>query len=261
MHRDSPLLVRPAVPALALVCCLVFLTASYLLAGATPQRPDQPHDALPPELAGSSFMPVVIERPLAEIRAEEEAEKPAIEARQRELLERRYDLRDEPSGSAMSGGRRQVQRGVRVRLSEGVTWEQLAQTSPQEIREQDLWPEGFRALPHVKHASGGMVFPQDQIDAIEQAEQRDLMRFDIEFDLPEHLLPEFPPPMFLTNRPDLGDISQGQVVTIKNFHELTRGLLTPFQLEGLRMLVTPFPQQQFNATEDRKVADPSMGVT
>jgi cytochrome c peroxidase len=32
-------------------------------------------------------------------------------------------------------------------------------------------------------------------------------------------------------------------------------------MEGLRLLLTPFPQQQFNQTEDRKVLEPSLGVT
>jgi cytochrome c peroxidase len=32
-------------------------------------------------------------------------------------------------------------------------------------------------------------------------------------------------------------------------------------MEGLRLLLTPFPQEEFNATEDRKVAAPSLGVT
>jgi cytochrome c peroxidase len=33
------------------------------------------------------------------------------------------------------------------------------------------------------------------------------------------------------------------------------------QMEGLRLLLTPFPQEEFNQTEDRKVAAPSLGVT
>ena len=39
------------------------------------------------------------------------------------------------------------------------------------------------------------------------------------------------------------------------------GILTPVQMEGLRLLLTPFPQEEFNQTEDRKVAEPSLGVT
>ena len=34
--------------------------------------------------------------------------------------------------------------------------------------------------------------------------------------------------------------------------ELFKGILNPKQLEGLRLLVTPFPQQQFNLTDDRR---------
>jgi cytochrome c peroxidase len=108
---------------------------------------------------------------------------------------------------------------------------------------------------------GGQVFPQNQIEAMEKAEQRDLSRFDVDFDLPDHLTPEFPPPIFLTTRPDLGDVSQGEVLSIKNYYHLMKGKLTPVQMEGLRLLLTPFPQQQFNQTEDRKVLEPSLGVT
>ena len=39
---------------------------------------------------------------------------------------------------------------------------------------------------------------------------------------------------------------------MSNFNELFKDILNPKQLEGLRLLVTPFPQQQFNATEDRR---------
>src|ERR1035437_8515698 len=89
----------------------------------------------------------------------------------------------------------------------------------------------------------------------------DLTRFDLDFDLPDHFLPEFPAPIFLTTRPDLGDVSQGNLVTIANHYALFNGILNPKQLEGLRLLVTPFPQQQFNQTEDRRTEVPSRGVT
>jgi len=50
------------------------------------------------------------------------------------------------------------------------------------------------------------------------------------------------------------------VVTLDNFFALFNGILTPKQLDGLRLLLTPFPQQQFNATEDRRSVRPSRGV-
>jgi cytochrome c peroxidase len=128
--------------------------------------------------------------------------------------------------------------------------------SPEQIKEQGLFP--YLPLPHVKHAVGGMVFTQEQIKAMPRLE-----RFDMDFDLPDHFLPEFPPAIFLTTRPDLGDVSKGQLVTINNFYELFNGILNPKQLDGLRMLVSQFPQQQFNATADRKTEKPEgmLGVT
>jgi cytochrome c peroxidase len=78
--------------------------------------------------------------------------------------------------------------------------------------------------------------------------------------LPQHLLPEFPAPIYLTTRPDLGDVSKGQLVTLGNFYELFKDILNPKQLEGLRLLVTPFPQQQFNATDDRRALLATQGV-
>ncbi len=67
--------------------------------------------------------------------------------------------------------------------------------------------------------------------------------------------------IFLTTRPDLGDVSKGKLVTLDNFFELFNGVLNPKQLEGLRLLVTPFPQQQFNATDDRRSERPHRGVS
>ena len=105
-----------------------------------------------------------------------------------------------------------------------------------------------------------MVFPKFLIDKTKNQTDRDLTRFDLDFDLPDYLLPEFPAPIFLTTRPDLGDVSQGKLVTLSNFNELFKDTLNPKQLEGLRLLVTPFPQQQFNAIEDRRSLKPSQGV-
>ena len=214
-------------------------------------------DPLPP---GTTYRPLPT-RPLSEVKADDEAQKPQVMARQADLLNWRYELANQPiPGVMMSGGRKPVQGGVRVKLPAGVTWDRLAAMTPDEIRQRGLLPEGFMPLPHVKQATGGQVFPDRQIDEIRLKESRDLRRFDVNFDLPDHLTPEFPPPIFLTTQPHLGDVSRGQLLTIKNFYELMNGIVTPVQMEGLRLLLTPFPQEEFNQTEDRKVADQSMGV-
>ena len=214
-----------------------------------------------PPPTGPTYLPVV-EVDFATVRASDIAAKPDVMQRQRALLADRYDLSDRPAtGVMMSGGRKAVQQGVRVKLPAGVTWEQLAAMSPDEIRARALFPQGFLPLPHVKHETGGMVFPDFEINEIDDQEMRSLQRFDVDFDLPDHLLPEFPPPLFLTTRPELGDVSQGQLLTITNFFPLLVGIVTPVQMEGMRLLLTPFPQQQFNQTDDRKVDAASLGVT
>ncbi len=192
---------------------------------------------------------------------ETQKKKPEFAERHQKLLKERYDLLDRPAaGAAMSRGK-PVQAGVRVKLPEGVTWEKLANLSPEEIKRQKLWPAGFYPLPHPHHEAGGMVFPKPQIDEVKKQNARDLTRFDLDYDLPQHLLPEFPAPIYLTTRPDLGDVSKGQLVTLANYYDLFKDALNPKQLEGLRLLVTPFPQQQFNATGDRRSLQPHLGVT
>jgi len=216
--------------------------------------------AIAAEEKRSSYAPVDIQEPFASTMARMQREKPAVMQRQKALLESRYDLSNHPAqGVTMSGGKA-VQEGVRAKLPKGVTWAMLAQISPDEMREKGLFPAAFLPLPHPNHAEGGMVFPEFHIKAIKQQEARDLTRFDLDFDLPDHFLPDFPAPVFLTTRPDLGDISKGKLVTIDNFYALFNGVLNPKQIEGVRLLVTPFAQQQFNQTEDRRSERPSRGV-
>ncbi|MBI4773867.1 MAG: cytochrome B6 [Deltaproteobacteria bacterium] len=214
------------------------------------------------EMVKSSYSPVVVKEPFATTMDRMKNAKAEVMQRQMDLLNERYDLSDRPAkGVMMSAGRKAVQEGVRVKPPEGLTWEQLAEMSPMEIKGKDVWPKGFYPLPHPNHAEGGMVFPKSHIEEIKKQEGRDLTRFDLDYDLPDHFLPEFPPPIYLTTRPDLGDVSQGKVVTIMNYYELFNGILNPKQLEGLRLLLTPFPQQQFNQTEDRRSELAHRGVT
>jgi cytochrome c peroxidase len=187
--------------------------------------------------------------------------RPIVAERQRALLEERYDLADNPvPGLTMTRGK-PVQGGIRVKLPPGVSWEQLAAMKPEDIRAADLFPKGFLPLPHPNHSEGGMVFPKAMIDELKRQTGRDLERFDLDFDLPEHVIPEFPPAIFLTTRPDLGDVSKGQLLTTDNFFELFKNILNPKQLDGLRLLVTPFAQQQFNLTDDRRSVRPHLGVS
>ena len=229
-------------------------TAAIVLAVATAAPAAQ-------EPVKTSYAPVAGTKSFTTVKQTMEQAKPAVMKRQKDLLAERYDLGNKGApGVTMTRGKA-VQDGVRVKLPAGVGWQQLAGLSPAAIRDQGLFPKGFLPLPHPNHPEGGMLFPKFHIDEIKKQTARDLARFDLDFDLPDHFLPEFPPAIFLTTRPDLGDVSQGKVVTTQNYFQLFNGILNPKQLEGLRLLVTPFPQQQFNLTDDRRSAEPSLGVT
>jgi cytochrome c peroxidase len=210
------------------------------------------------EIQGFDFArdPLDAKRPMQtadDIAKKDIADKPAVMAAQRKLLESRYDLTPKLDPSAKMSRGKPLAVGPTARLKDGNTWDKLAGMSPEQIKQANAFP--YPALPHPKHATGGQVFPQAQTAMFPRLE-----RFDVEFDLPEAFIPEFPPAIFLQNRPDLGDVSRGEVVSINNFHRLFKDLLTPVQLDGLRMLVTPLPQEEFNPTDDRKTMNPSLGV-
>jgi cytochrome c peroxidase len=181
------------------------------------------------------------------------ADKPKVMETQRRLLESRYDMTPHLSPDVRMTRGKPIPVGPTARLARGASWEQLAAMSPAEIKRNGMFP--YPPLPHPKQVQGGQVFPKMQTDMFPR-----LQRFDVDFDLPDGFLPEFPPAIFLQNRPELGDVSRGEVVSINNYYRLFKDLLTPVQLDGLRMLVTPFHQEEFNPTDDRKSAQPSLGI-
>jgi len=205
-----------------------------------------------PEKRGTSYSPV-IEEPFEKVLANDKAQKDGVMKRHLKLLNDRYDLSRKVSSDVTMSNGKPLPTGPTARLN-GVSWDQLAAMSPEEIKAKGIFP--YLPLPHPNHPVGGMLFPQMEIKLLSR-----LTRFDLDFDLPEHFLPEFPPPMYLITHKELGDVSQGKMVTIDNFYDLFNGLLNPKQLEGLRLLVSQFPQQQFNSTADRKTELISLGVT
>jgi cytochrome c peroxidase len=211
-------------------------------------------------IASSTFAATAVDEDFLALTKRLQAEKPVFAKRQQDMLTERYDLAERPDSSVTMSRGKPLQVGVRARLPAGMTWEKLAAYSPEEIKARQLWPAGFLPLPHPHHEAGGMVFPKFLIAETLKQTERDLARFDLDFDLPDHLLPEFPASIYLTTRPDLGDVSQGKLITLGNYYAVFKDVLNPKQLEGLRLLVTPFPQQQFNASEDRRSLKASQGV-
>ena len=200
----------------------------------------------------SSYSPE-IEEPFEKVMARDKSQKPLVMKRHMDLLNERYDLSKKVTTEVTMSRGKALPVGPTAKLKGGLTWEKLAALSPEKIKDQNIFP--YLPLPHPNHTTGGMLFPQMQIKQFPRLE-----RFDLDFDIPEYFLPEYPPALYLTTHKDMGDVSQGQVVSVENYYEIFNGILNPKQLEGLRLLVTQFPQQQFNTTADRKSEKPSIGV-
>jgi len=155
----------------------------------------------------SSYQFPVVEEDFTSFSKRISADKPEVRKRQMDLLNQRYDLSDRPDPNAKQSRGKPVQAGVRVKLPAGVSWDQLSAMNPEDIKAKGLFPAGFLPLPHPKNEEGGMVFPHFAIDEVKKQTGRDLARFDVDFDIPDHFLPEFPAGIYLTTRPDLGDVS------------------------------------------------------
>ncbi|MBA3006460.1 MAG: cytochrome B6 [Proteobacteria bacterium] len=201
----------------------------------------------------SSYGPTNQTETFDQIKASRMAVKSERSKLQKELLDSRYNLSTKTATETVMSGGKPLPIGPTAKLK-GTSWNELDKMTPKQIKEKGLFP--YKPLPFADHAEGGMLFPE----MISKLLPR-LVRFDLDFDLPEQILPDPAPAIFLTTRPDLGDVAKGRLITIDNYYEIFNGLLNPKQLEGLRLLVTQFPQQQFNATEDRRTDRPSLGVT
>ncbi|MBU0943469.1 MAG: cytochrome B6 [Proteobacteria bacterium] len=201
----------------------------------------------------SSYGPTNQTETFTQIKAARMAVKNERAQLQKKLLTSRYDLSKKTAAIDVMSGGKALPIGPTANL-QGTTWKDLDKMTPEQIKAKGVFP--YKPLPFADHAEGGMLFPEMITKALPR-----LVRFDLDFDLPEHILPDPAPAIFLTTRPDLGDVAKGRLITIDNYYEIFNGLLNPKQLEGLRLLVTQFPQQQFNATEDRRTDRPSLGVT
>jgi hypothetical protein len=221
----------------------------------TPALKDQPNEG---RITGFDFSrdPLGADKPFTtfdEVMKKESAAKAKVMAAQKKLLERRYDLTPKTEANLKMARGKPICVGPTARLAEGLTWETIGGVTPADLKKNGLFP--YPSLPHPLQTNGGQVFPAMQIKMFPRLE-----RFDVDFDIPEAFLAEFPPAIFLQSRPELGDVSRGQVLHLGNFHQLFKEIMTPLQLEGMRLLLTPIPQEEFNLTDDRKSRQPQMGV-
>lgn len=199
----------------------------------------------------SPLMPMRFEQWLAFHRKQ----KPKLMKDVRDYMNSRYDFSKEAiPGQYMSGGRKPIMQGPVARLAKGTaSFEELAALSPEEIRSRDLFP--YKPLAHPLQSTAHMVFPDEWV-----AVHPEHLRIDVDMDIPSAYLPEFPPPLFLTTHKELGDVTNGQEITLDNFYDIFDGLLSPEQMEGLKELLRPSPTTWFNHTDHRVTERPSKGV-
>ncbi len=199
----------------------------------------------------SPVLPVSWEEWVAKL----QKQKPELMADVRAYMNRRYHFHGGAiAGARMSGGK-PIMRGPVARLPEGVgSFEALARLSPEEINRRDLFP--YKPLAHPLQTTAHMLFPESWLQV--HPEHR---RMDVDMDMPDTYLPEFPPPLFLTTHKELGDVSGGREITLENYYDIFNGLLTGEQMEGLKELLRPTPTTWFNHTSHRVTLQPSNGVS
>lgn len=171
-----------------------------------------------------------------------------------EYMQSRFNFTgEEVSGMMQSGGRKAVMKGPVVILKGAKSFEELSNKSAEEIKKNDIFP--YKPLAHPIHTTAHMVFPAEWNKV-----HPEHVRMDMEHDFPAAYLPEFPPPLFLTNHKELGDVSRGQEITFENYFSIFDGLLTAEQMEGLKELLRPTPTTWFNQTTHRITEKPMSGV-
>ena len=181
-------------------------------------------------------------------------QKPKLMNDIKNYMDGRYNFSGTAIPKAYMSGGKPIMKGPVSRLPPGVeSFEALAEMDPAEIRKRDLFP--YKPLAHPLQSTAHMVFPREWIKAHPEHE-----RIDVDMDIPEIYLPEFPPPMYLTTHKELGDVTNGKEVTLDNYYEIFDGILSPEQMEGLKELLRPSPTTWFNHTEHRVTEKPSKGV-
>ena len=205
---------------------------------------------------GSSFMNPNLPMSWDEWVAFHKKQKPELMKDVEEYMNSRFDFNGEVHPhKVMSGGRKKIMKGPISRLPQTIkSFEELSKLTPEEIKKKDLFP--FKPLAHPLASTAHMVFPDNWNKA-----HPEHLRIDVDHDYPDEYLPEFPPPMFLTNHKELGDVTKGKEITLSNYYEIFNGLLTPEQMEGLKELVRPTATTWFNHTPHRVTLEPSAGVS
>jgi hypothetical protein len=126
----------------------VFIVAMGLLVGA---RLVLGQDKGKPS---GSYAAVDIDEAFSAVLARISAAKTGLLGRRMALFDERYDFRDDHEPDAATSRGKPIQRGVRAKIAQRITWNQLAGLTPEQIKNRDIFPAGFLPLPHPNHPEG-----------------------------------------------------------------------------------------------------------
>ena len=202
----------------------------------------------------TSFGSPDLGKPFAVFKELMEKQRPAVDKAARDRLESQFHLECKLDPKATMSRGKPLPVGPTGKLPKGINnWEEYAASPEAEIKSGNGFP--YKPLEHPLHSTAHMLFPQQWTTAHPEHE-----RFDVGFDIPDCYLPEFPPALYLTTHPELGDVTRGVEITYGNYFNMMNGIVTPEQMDGLRLLVAPFQTTWFNSTHHRVTPEPSQGV-
>src|SRR5207237_807917 len=119
-------------PLAALSAVLFWQVSPTLLRSGTPPATKPPdREKSPPPSSYDQITPVLLGKETFEkMMAKDKAEKEAVMARQKKLLEERYDLSVRVDDRVKMSRGKPIPVGPATKLSKGTTWEKLADMSP-----------------------------------------------------------------------------------------------------------------------------------
>ena len=94
--------------------------------------------------------------------------KPGVMAAHRKLLESRYILEPKLDPQVKMTRGKPLPVGPTARLQGGMTWQQLGDMRPEDIKQRGIFP--YPSLPHPLQTNGGQGFPKMQIDMFPRLE-------------------------------------------------------------------------------------------
>src|ERR1700694_3108321 len=150
---------RRWLPWIAVCLVALYLARPSLTQPESPAPKDKP--AGPRQSSYDQVSPVILgQETFEQMMAKDKAGKDAVIARQKKLLEERYDLSVHVDKRITMSRGKPVPVGPTAKLPEDWTWDKLAAMPPEEIRDKNVFPKGYLPLPHPNHPVGGMLFPQ-----------------------------------------------------------------------------------------------------